>query len=257
MDILRLLLLFITAAKGYGSEINWQLLTKPVYFGQDVLMSCFRPYFKGEMYLAWLNKTADYIARENISSNETKYEVKLNYTEVGILYTLTIKSFDSDDVNTTYKCYMGFESYLANLVEMNTTFLYPPRSEDITFIDRSEKNELIQVAIWKAYPKPACHIFVGLNGFVVNDMMCHRGTILMILISVSILRSEGKFKTTLFVLPTNPNILENNSNLQHISIYEEIQSIQSQIYRDDTDNENGHVDTSGSDTSFERPYLEL
>ncbi|CAC5356031.1 unnamed protein product [Mytilus coruscus] len=167
MDILRLLLLFITAAKGYGSEItcSWQLLTKPVYFGQDVLMSCFRPYFKGEMYLAWLNKTADYIARRNISSNETKYEVKLNYTEVGILYTLTIKSFDSDDVNTTYKCYMGFESYLANLVEMNTTFLYPPRSEDITFIDRSEKNELIQVAIWKAYPKPACHIFVGVSKY--------------------------------------------------------------------------------------------
>ncbi|CAG2202078.1 unnamed protein product [Mytilus edulis] len=48
-------------------------------------------------------------------------------------------------------------------------------------------------------------------------------------------------------------------NLQHISIYEDIQSIQSQVYRDDTENENERVDTSrsGSDTSSERPYLEL
>ncbi|CAC5412856.1 unnamed protein product [Mytilus coruscus] len=50
---------------------------------------------------------------------------------------------------------------------------------------------------------------------------------------------------------------DEENSLQHNSIYEEIQSIQSQIYRDDTDNENGHVDTSGSDTSSERPYLEL
>lgn len=75
------------------------------------------------MYLAWLNKTADYIGRGNISFNETKYGIKLYYTKTGINYTLTIKSFDSNDVNTTYRCYMGFESYLADLKEMNTTFL--------------------------------------------------------------------------------------------------------------------------------------
>lgn len=86
-------------------------------------MSCYRPYFKGGMYLAWTDKTENYIGRGNISSNNIKYEVKLDYTKTGINYTLTIKSFDSDDVNTTYRCYMGFESFLANLVEMNTTFL--------------------------------------------------------------------------------------------------------------------------------------
>lgn len=38
-----------------------------------------------------------------------------------------------------------------------------PRSEDISIVHRSEKNEMIQVAIWKAYPKPTCHIFVGVS----------------------------------------------------------------------------------------------
>lgn len=75
------------------------------------------------MYLAWTDKTENYIGRGNISSNKIKYDVKLDYTTTGINYTLTIKSFDSDDVNTTYRCYMGFASYLANLVETNTTFL--------------------------------------------------------------------------------------------------------------------------------------
>ncbi|XP_063399261.1 uncharacterized protein LOC134683883 isoform X3 [Mytilus trossulus] len=37
----------------------------------------------------------------------------------------------------------------------------PPRSEDISIVYRSEKKEMIQVAIWKAFPKPTCHIFVG------------------------------------------------------------------------------------------------
>ncbi|XP_076114607.1 uncharacterized protein LOC143082681 isoform X3 [Mytilus galloprovincialis] len=52
---------------------------------------------------------------------------------------------------------------------------------------------------------------------------------------------------------------DDENSLQHISIYEDIQSIQSQVYRDDTENENERVDTSrsGSDTSSERPYLEL
>ncbi|XP_076118295.1 uncharacterized protein LOC143085682 [Mytilus galloprovincialis] len=161
MNRLLLIALLPIYGKVYGTKISWQLLTEPIYFGQDVVMSCYRPYFKGDMYLAWLNKTAGYIARGNISSNETKYVVKIYYTEAGMNYTLTIKSFDSDDVNTTYKCYMGFESYMADLIKINTTFLYSQRSGDITFVKRSEKYEMIPVAIWQAYPKPVCNIFVG------------------------------------------------------------------------------------------------
>lgn len=75
------------------------------------------------MYFAWLNNYGQYIAVGNNSFNDTKYDGKILYTKAGINYTLTIKSFDSDDVNTTYKCNIGFESYLANLITMNTSFL--------------------------------------------------------------------------------------------------------------------------------------
>lgn len=37
------------------------------------------------------------------------------------------------------------------------------RSGDTTFVKRSEKYEMIPVAIWQAYPKPACNIFVGVS----------------------------------------------------------------------------------------------
>ncbi|CAC5356026.1 unnamed protein product [Mytilus coruscus] len=56
------------------------------------------------------------------------------------------------------------------------------------------------------------------------------------------------------IVTTAPTHQEEES-LQPISIYEEIQSIHSQV--NDTENTSGHVDTSGSETSSERPYLEL
>ncbi|CAC5382936.1 unnamed protein product [Mytilus coruscus] len=73
-----------------------------------------------------------------------------------MVYNLTVKHFNSTDVNQVYKCDFGFHSYSGNLLLNENDFISEPSVKNMNnfSLDNRKLNGIVM--IYNGYPKPFC-----------------------------------------------------------------------------------------------------
>ncbi|CAC5425389.1 unnamed protein product [Mytilus coruscus] len=156
--LLVIILLWYTAKANSADEvIQWKLMTKPVYFGRSVILECIILTEDKSAPMLWTKlpngKTLAY--NQNSRDNE-KYAVTVEYHERKMVYNLTIKHFNSTDVNQVYKCDFGFHSYSGYLLLNENDFISEPSVKNMKnfSLDNRKLNGIVM--IYNGYPKPFC-----------------------------------------------------------------------------------------------------
>lgn len=104
--------------------IHWKLMTKPVYFGHDVDLVCIIKTEDTSEPMAWIRiPNGETIAYNKFPTDDTKYRIGVQYDDTKMLYNLTIKQFNSTDVNRAYRCDFGFYSYADKLLLNDRDFI--------------------------------------------------------------------------------------------------------------------------------------
>lgn len=99
-------------------------MTKPVYFGGNASLECTIKTEDSSAPMAWVRiPNGEAIAYNKISSNTEKYGITVKYIETTMIYNLTIKQFDSTDLNRVYRCDHGFQSYAEELLINDGNFI--------------------------------------------------------------------------------------------------------------------------------------
>ncbi|XP_052074593.1 uncharacterized protein LOC127712266 isoform X2 [Mytilus californianus] len=155
--------------------IQWKLMTKPVYFGGNVDLECTIKTEDTSAPMAWVRiPNGEAIAYNKIPANRQKYGITVKYIEKTMIYNLTIKQFDSTDINRVYRCDFGFQSYADELLLNDKNFISKPTEKDVEYNFNLVGKILVGlVMIYNGYPKPVCTIlFEGehiLDSVIIND----------------------------------------------------------------------------------------
>lgn len=98
-------------------------MTKPAYFGGNIALECI---IKTEETapMSWIRiPNGETIASDKIPTDYAKYGITVKYDATEMIYNLTIKQFNSTDVNRVYRCDFGFHSYAEKLLLNDRDFI--------------------------------------------------------------------------------------------------------------------------------------
>lgn len=99
-------------------------MTKPVYFGASINLECIIKTEKDDVPKSWIRiPNGETIASDKIPTDFGKYGIAIKYNTTEIIYSLTIKQFNSTDVNRVYRCDFGFLSYAEKLMLNDRDFI--------------------------------------------------------------------------------------------------------------------------------------
>ncbi|XP_052075221.1 uncharacterized protein LOC127712671 isoform X2 [Mytilus californianus] len=141
----------------------WTLDTHPATFGQNIRLTCNTgdnlikskdcpvrqwsggPQHKGLVY-------------NGFSSDNHKYEEYLNSQPNK--FSLIIKNLTESDVDASYTCACGFNTFTKTLMLEGNLFYYPPTGIYALFTVANRKLR-IRLEIDKVYPVPNCSLLIG------------------------------------------------------------------------------------------------
>ncbi|XP_052074610.1 uncharacterized protein LOC127712269 isoform X7 [Mytilus californianus] len=157
--VLLVIIVLWYAAKANSADevIQWKLMTKPVYFGRNVILECIIQTEDKSAPMLWTKlPSGKTLAYNKNSRDNDKYAVTVEYHERKMVYNLTIKHFNSTDVNQVYKCDFGFHSYSGNLLLNENDFISEPSVRNMKnfSLDNRKLNGIVM--IYNGYPKPFC-----------------------------------------------------------------------------------------------------
>ncbi|CAC5417082.1 unnamed protein product [Mytilus coruscus] len=151
--------------------VHWKLMTKPVYFGENIDLECIIKTKETSAPMSWIMiPNGETIASDKIPTDVEKYGTAVKYNATAITYTLTIKQLNSTDVNRVYRCDFGFHSYADKLllndkdfICKNILIIAKPKDKDVKYNFSLVEGTLIgKVQIKNGYPEPLCFgIFEG------------------------------------------------------------------------------------------------
>ncbi|XP_052074596.1 uncharacterized protein LOC127712267 isoform X2 [Mytilus californianus] len=137
--------------------IQWKLMTKPVYFGKSVVLECIIQTEDKSAPMLWTKlPNGKTLAYNQNSRYIDKYAVTVEYHERTMVYNLTIKHFNSSDVNRVYKCDFGFHSYSDDLLLNEKDFISEPSVKHMKNFSLDNRRLNGIVLIYNGYPKPLC-----------------------------------------------------------------------------------------------------
>ncbi|XP_071181226.1 uncharacterized protein [Mytilus edulis] len=156
--LLVIIVLWHAAKANSGDQvIQWKLMTKPVYFGRSVILECIIHTEDKSAPMLWTKlPNGKTLAVNKISRYNEKYAVTVEYHETKMIYNLTIKHFNSSDVNQMYKCDFGFHSYSGNLMLNENDFISEPSVEHMKNFSLYDRKLNGIVMVYNSYPKPMC-----------------------------------------------------------------------------------------------------
>lgn len=178
--------------KDRNYSIHWKLMTKSVHFGHDVDLVCVIKTEDTSEPMAWIRiPNGETIAYNKNPTDNTKYRIGVQYNDTILVYKLTIKQFNSTDVNRVYRCDFGFYSYSDKLMLNNKDFISIPSNTDVEFKFTLAEDKLSgRIKIENCFPQPMCTgIFQGKN---ISEFMTIKYTNVSIFFNTHI---EIKYRT--------------------------------------------------------------
>ncbi|XP_052074608.1 uncharacterized protein LOC127712269 isoform X5 [Mytilus californianus] len=157
--VLLVIIVLWYAAKANSADevIQWKLMTKPVYFGRSVILECIIQTEDKSAPMLWTKLPNGKTLAYNLNSRDNeKYAVTVEYHERKMVYNLTIKHFNSTDVNQVYKCDFGFHCYSGNLLLNENDFISEPSVKNMKNFSLENRKLNGIVMIYNGYPKPLC-----------------------------------------------------------------------------------------------------
>ncbi|VDI72573.1 Hypothetical predicted protein [Mytilus galloprovincialis] len=157
--VLLVIIVLWHAAKANSADegIQWKLMTKPVYFGKNVVLECIIHTEDKSAPMLWTKlPNGKTLAFNKKSTYNDKYAVNVEYHERKMIYNLTIKHFNSSDVNQMYKCDCGFHTYSDNLLLNENDFISEPSVEHMKNFSLDDRKLNGIVMVHNGYPKPLC-----------------------------------------------------------------------------------------------------
>ncbi|VDH96417.1 Hypothetical predicted protein [Mytilus galloprovincialis] len=157
--VLLVIIVLWYAAKANSADelIQWKLMTKPVYFGKNVVLECIIHTEDKSAPMLWTKlPNGKTLAFNQNSTYNDKYEVNVEYHDRKMIYNLTIKHFNSSDVNQMYKCDYGFQTYSDNLLLNENDFISEPSVEHMKNFSLDDRKLNGIVMVYNSYPKPMC-----------------------------------------------------------------------------------------------------
>ncbi|CAG2188815.1 unnamed protein product [Mytilus edulis] len=152
-----IVLWYATKANSADEVIQWKLMTKPVYFGKNVVLECIIHTAEKSAPMLWTKlPNGKTIAKNKCPADTEKYAVTVEYHESKMVYNLTIKHFNSTDINYVYRCDFGFDSYKGNILLNEQDFISEPSVREMKNFSLDNKKLHGIVMLDNGYPKPLC-----------------------------------------------------------------------------------------------------
>lgn len=164
---LRKTIIIILISTYCAINIEWELTSRPVIFGNTTMLLCNisdpSNTCSGTL-LQWLGgKKYGWLCSDTSCVRNMKYEV-VKPTEC--LYTLLIHNFSESDVNIDYTCLYGIFNDRKALLLNQEDYLYIPSPDEIQISTYSHMN--IICTILKIFPAPTCYMTITITDADVN-----------------------------------------------------------------------------------------